>query len=153
MKKVSGAAIWIVISIVLIFASVAMVESGNKSQTISYSEFQQKWKADEIQSINGKEDGITIEGKTRDNKAFVTHAPENMLDSFMKENPKTDVKVTFEPPTNSGAWLQIIPSILLIVLFWHGHCFVKKKQPHIKTGETLCYSNNYLTKKPGLTRI
>lgn len=117
MKKVSGAAVWIVISIVLIFASVAMVESGNRSETVSYSSFQEKWKSDEVQSIIVKDDGMTIEGKTRDNKSFTTYAPVSVLDSFMKEQPKADVKVTFAPPSNSGAWLQIIPSILLIVLF------------------------------------
>ncbi|MGL5151990.1 MAG: ATP-dependent zinc metalloprotease FtsH [Clostridium sp.] len=117
MKKVSGAAVWIIISIVLIFASVAMVESGNRSETIPYSAFQEKWKSNEIQSISVQEDGMTIEGKTRDNKAFVTYSTEEMLTLLMKENPRSDVRIDFEAPSNSGAWLSILPTILLIVLF------------------------------------
>ena len=41
MKKYSSAAVWIVTIAVLIFAAFALWETGNKSETISYSSFQQ----------------------------------------------------------------------------------------------------------------
>lgn len=117
MKKYSSAAVWIVTLAVLIFASVALWETGNKSDTISYSSFQQKWNSNEITSIYVREDDMTIEGVMNNNQKFITYAPETMLTKLISENPKNNVKIEFEKPSNSGAWLSIIPTILMVVLF------------------------------------
>lgn len=117
MKKYSSAAVWIVTLAVLIFASVALWETGNKSDTISYSSFQQKWSSNEITSIYVREDDMTIEGVMNNNQKFITYAPEAMLTKLISENPKNNVKVEFEKPSNSGAWLSIIPTVLMVVLF------------------------------------
>jgi len=117
MKKYSSAAVWIVTLAVLIFASVALWETGNKSDTISYSSFQQKWSSNEITSIYVREDDMTIEGVMNNNQKFITYAPETMLTKLISENPKNNVKVEFEKPSNSGAWLSIIPTVLMVVLF------------------------------------
>ena len=115
MKKYSSAAVWIVTLAVLIFASVALWETGGKSDTISYSSFQQKWKSNEITSIYVRH--MTIEGVMNNNQKFTTYAPESMITSLVNENPKNDVKIEFEKPSNSGAWLSIIPTVLMVVLF------------------------------------
>ena len=60
MKKYSSAAVWIVTLAVLIFASVAMWETGNKADTISYSSFQQKWTSNEISKIYVHDDKMTM---------------------------------------------------------------------------------------------
>lgn len=117
MKKYSSAAVWIVTLAVLIFASVALWETGNKSDTISYSSFQQKWNSNEITSIYVREDDMTIEGVMNNNQKFITYAPETMLTKLISENPKNNVKIEFEKPSNSGAWLSIIPTVLMVVLF------------------------------------
>lgn len=117
MKKYSSAAVWIVTLAVLIFASVALWETGGKSDTISYSSFQQKWKSNEITSIYVRQDDMTIEGVMNNNQKFTTYAPESMITSLVNENPKNDVKIEFEKPSNSGAWLSIIPTVLMVVLF------------------------------------
>lgn len=117
MKKYSSAAVWIVTLAVLIFASVALWETGNKSDTISYSSFQQKWSSNEITSIYVREDDMTIEGVMNNNQKFITYAPEEILTKLIGENPKNNVKIEFEKPSNSGAWLSIIPTVLMVVLF------------------------------------
>ncbi len=117
MKKYSSAAVWIVTLAVLIFASVALWETGNKSDTISYSSFQQKWSSNEITSIYVREDDMTIEGVMNNNQKFITYAPEEILTKLISENPKNNVKIEFEKPSNSGAWLSIIPTVLMVVLF------------------------------------
>ena len=117
MKKYSSAAVWIVTLAVLIFASVALWETGGKSDTISYSSFQQKWKSNEITSIYVREDDMTIEGVMNNNQKFTTYAPESMITNLVSENPKNNVKIEFEKPSNSGAWLSIIPTVLMVVLF------------------------------------
>ncbi|WP_252232001.1 ATP-dependent zinc metalloprotease FtsH [Clostridium sp. ZBS15] len=118
MKKYSSAALWTVVSIMLILASVAMWETGKGSDSIIYSSFQQKWNQDQIESITIKQDKMTVEGKTKDEKSFVTVVPDDLITSLIKENPKSDVRISFEQPSNSGMWLTtLIPSVLLVVIF------------------------------------
>ncbi|MEG1004275.1 MAG: ATP-dependent zinc metalloprotease FtsH [Clostridium sp.] len=117
MKKYSSAAVWIVTIAVLIFAAFAMWETGNKSETISYSSFQQKWNANEVSSIYVHENDMTIDGVLTDGKKFVTIAPEEVISKMVTENPKSAVKVDFEKPSNSGAWISLIPTVLMVVLF------------------------------------
>ncbi|NFO04628.1 ATP-dependent zinc metalloprotease FtsH [Clostridium botulinum] len=118
MKKYSSAALWTVVSIMLILASVAMWETGKGSDSIIYSSFQQKWNQDQIESITIKQDKMTVEGKTKDDKSFVTVIPDDLITSLIKESPKSDVRISFEQPSNSGMWLTtLIPSVLLVVIF------------------------------------
>ncbi|MBW6411156.1 ATP-dependent zinc metalloprotease FtsH [Clostridium weizhouense] len=118
MKKYSSAALWTVISIMLFLASVAMWQTGKSSDNIPYSSFQQKWSENQIESIVVKEDKMTVEGKTRDNKSFVTYIPDEVITTLIKEEPKSDIRISFEQPSNSGMWLTtLIPSVLLVVVF------------------------------------
>lgn len=117
MKKYSSAAVWIVALAVLIFASVAMWETGNKADTISYSSFQQKWNSNQISKIYVREDKMTIEGVLNDNKKFITYAPNELVNKLITDAPKGDIKVEFEKPSNTSVWLSIIPTVLTIVLF------------------------------------
>ena len=73
MKKYSSAAVWIVCSVMLVLAAITMWQTGKSSSDIAYSTFIQKWNANEIESVVIKEDSMTIEGKTIDNKAFVCY--------------------------------------------------------------------------------
>ncbi|MGL5868244.1 ATP-dependent zinc metalloprotease FtsH [Clostridium chrysemydis] len=116
-KKHSSAAMYIVILVVIVFASVALWESGNKSETISYSSFQNKWNTDQITSIYVHEDSMTVDGVMKGDKKFTTIVPQTLLSDLMTKTPKEAVKVEFEPLSNSGAWLSLVPTILTVVLF------------------------------------
>lgn len=117
MKKYSSAAVWIVTITVLIFAAFALWETGNKSETISYSSFQQKWNANEVSSIYVHENDMTIDGVLTDGKKFTTIAPQEIISKLVTDNPKSTVKVDFEKPSNSGAWISLIPTVLTVILF------------------------------------
>lgn len=117
MKKYSSAAVWIVTIAVLIFAAFALWETGNKSETISYSSFQQKWNANEVSSIYVHENDMTIDGVLTDGKKFTTIAPQEIISKLVTNNPKSTVKVDFEKPSNSGAWISLIPTVLTVILF------------------------------------
>jgi cell division protease FtsH len=79
----------------------------------------QKWNASEIESIVVKEDSMTIEGKTTDNKAFITYAPSELLSSLIEKQPKSDVKVIFEKPSNNSTWIAtLLPFILMAVMIF-----------------------------------
>ena len=60
---------------------------------------------------------MQVQGKTRDNKIFTTNAPDEMINSLLKDSPRSDVKIEYEAPSNNVAWLSIIPVVLLVVLF------------------------------------
>ncbi|WP_436513322.1 ATP-dependent zinc metalloprotease FtsH [Clostridium thermobutyricum] len=117
MKKYSSAAVWAVLIIVIVTAAVLVWETGNKPQLVPYSQFQQMWNDNGIKSLYVHDDGMTIDGVQTDDKKFITYAPQEMLSNLMTKSQKSNVKVEFEPPSNTGAWLAIIPSIVMVVLF------------------------------------
>ncbi|MFU7516692.1 ATP-dependent zinc metalloprotease FtsH [Clostridium sp. HCS.1] len=116
MKKYSSATVWIFVILILFFSATFLWNSGKMADEISYSDFQQKWIGNEIESIVVQPDKMLISGKTRDNKQFNTYAPEEMVQMLMSENPKDDIKVDFKQPSNSSLWISIIPTIMILVL-------------------------------------
>ncbi|NLK94595.1 MAG: ATP-dependent metallopeptidase FtsH/Yme1/Tma family protein [Clostridiales bacterium] len=117
MKKNSSSAVYLIILVVLLFGGVTIYQSRGNSESVPYSQFQEKWKANEIQSIKINEDNLQIEGKTTDNKTFITYAPEEVVSALIKDNPRSNVRVEYAAPSNASAWLSIIPIVVLIVLF------------------------------------
>lgn len=117
MKKNSSSAIWIILMVVLVVAAATVWQQKGGPDNIPYSSFQQKWNANEIESISINKDKMLIQGKTRDSKVFITYSPSEMIVSLMAESPKNDVKIEFSAPSNSGAWLSIVPIVVLVVLF------------------------------------
>ena len=117
MKKYSSAVIWIVCSVILVLAAVTMWQTGNNSSDIAYSTFIQKWNANEIESIVIKEDSMTIEGKTTDNKSFITYAPGELISSVIEKQPKSDVQVVFQKPSNNSTWIvTLLPVIFMAAI-------------------------------------
>ncbi|MGL4848323.1 MAG: ATP-dependent zinc metalloprotease FtsH, partial [Clostridium sp.] len=116
MKKYSSAAVWGILIVVIVAAAVLVWETGNKPQLVPYSSFQQMWNGNNIKSLYVHDDGMTIDGVQNDEKKFITYAPQQMLSDLMVSSPKPNIKVEFEPPSNTGAWIAIIPSIVTVVL-------------------------------------
>lgn len=133
MKKYSSAAVWAVLIIVIVAAAVLVWETGNKPQLVPYSQFQQMWNDNGIKSLYVHDDGMTIDSVQTDDKKFITYAPQEMLSNLMTKSQKPNVKVEFEPPSNTGAWLAIIPSIVMVVLFLIV-LFVLTQQSHGNNG-------------------
>ncbi|CUU45200.1 ATP-dependent zinc metalloprotease FtsH [Clostridium beijerinckii] len=134
MKKYSSAAVWIVCSVMLILAAVTMWQTGKGSNEITYSAFIQKWNANEIESILVKEDSMTIEGKTTDNKSFVTIAPGELVSSLIVNQPKLDVKVVFEKPSNNATWIATLLPFILMAVFIFIFLFIFTQQSQSGSG-------------------
>mgnify|MGYP004531847311 FL=1 len=115
MRKNSSSAIWIILLVVMVVAAATVWQSKGGPENIPYSSFQQKWKSGDIQSITVKEDKMLIQGKTSDNKVFITYAPSDVMVSLMTEYPNDNTRIEFESPSNSGAWLNIIPTVILVI--------------------------------------
>lgn len=118
MKKYSSATVWIFVILILFLSATFLWNSGKMADEISYSDFQQKWVNDEIESIMVHPDKMLISGKTRDNKQFNTYAPSEMVQMLMAQTPKDDIRVDFKQPSNSSVWISIIPTIMIMVLFF-----------------------------------
>ena len=130
MKRYSSAAVWIVCSVMLVLAALTLWQAGKTSNDMSYNEFVQKWDANEIQSVNVKEDKMSIEGRTTEGKVFSSCVPGELVNSLIEKDPKTDVKVTFEPPSNNATWVAtLLPCILMaVVIFTFFFIFSQQSQ-------------------------
>ncbi len=118
MKKYSSATVWIFVILILFLSATFLWNSGKMADEISYSDFQQKWVNDEIESIMVHPDKMLISGKTRDSKQFNTYAPSEMVQMLMNQAPKDDIRVDFKQPSNSSIWISIIPTLMILVLFF-----------------------------------
>lgn len=117
MKKGSSSAIWITLLVVSILGFIAIYSSSNSSDVIPYSSFEQKWKSNDIDSIIIKEEKMQVDGKTTENKPFTTYVTGDVIESLIEQSPKSDVRIEYIAPSNTSAWLSIIPVVVLIVLF------------------------------------
>jgi len=105
----------------VVLAAFVLVEGGKGSNTIPFNEFQQKWQNNEIKSIQVKEDKMMVEGTLVNGNSFSTNVIPERFIQFIGQNPKTEVKEVYVPPTSVPAWVQLIPTVLLIVMllaFW-----------------------------------
>ncbi|GAA0085978.1 ATP-dependent zinc metalloprotease FtsH [Clostridium sp. MB05] len=116
MKKYSSATVWIFVILILFLSATFLWNSGKMADEISYSDFQQKWVNDEIESVMVHPDKMIISGKTTSNKQFTTYAPSEMVQMLMTQNPKDNIKIEFKQPSNSSIWISIIPTLMLMVL-------------------------------------
>ena len=117
MKKYSSATMWIIAIILMFITAIFLFDSGSGSSKLKYSDFQQKWINGQIDSIVVDNDGLTIQGITRDKKVFTTYAPTEALQSLMEKYPKDDISVEYEKPSNNGLLVSLLPTIMIMVLF------------------------------------
>ena len=117
MKKYSSATVWIIAIILLFFAASFLLKGESSSDRIVFSDFQQKWINNEIESIRVDPDKMIVTGQTRDDKNFTVYAPDSMVEMLNSQYAKNDVKIEYVAPSNNSVWLSIIPSVLIIILF------------------------------------
>lgn len=115
MKKVSGTGIWVLLMIVVIALSLGLWESGKTRDTISYTEFTQKYKSDEVKSIRVRQDNVTIEGTLNDGKLFNAYVPLTTLNNLITESPKNSVNIAFDAPNSTKEWMQLVPTVVLLI--------------------------------------
>ena len=120
MKKISSASIWLVVFVLVIFASLALLETNKNVSTISVDKFQEYWTKKEIKSVQVREDK-TVVGELSDGTQYETIVPLQRLLQVMDKYPNTSVKETYIKPASMPMWLQIVPTLLIILMlvaFW-----------------------------------
>ena len=117
MKKYSSATIWI-IGLLLFFAvATFMLDGSSVSNRMVYSDFQQKWINNQVESINVNADKMTIEVTTQDENKYTVYAPSSMIEFLNEQYPKDDIKIEYVAPSNSSIWVSLLPTIMIIILF------------------------------------
>ena len=117
MKKYSSATIWI-IGLLLFFAvATFMLDGSSVSNRMVYSDFQQKWINNQVESINVNADKMTIEVTTQDEKKYTVYAPSSMIEFLNEQYPKDDIKIEYVAPSNSSILVSLLPTIMIIILF------------------------------------
>jgi cell division protease FtsH len=120
MKKISSASIWLVVFVLVIFASLALFETNKDVSTIRVDKFQEYWVNKQIKSVQVREDK-TVVGELKDGTKYETIVPLQRLLQVMDQNPNKDVQETYIKPATMPMWLQIVPTLLIILMlvaFW-----------------------------------
>jgi cell division protease FtsH len=118
MKKFSSITAWIVVLIIVIFAALALVETGKNATTINFDQFQKQWINKNISSFKVGEDRLTVTGQLKDGTSYQTTVMPERLFQFIEQNPSNgDVKEEYAKLATIPLWIQYLPTILLILLF------------------------------------
>ena len=116
-KSFSNITAWIVIVVMVFIVGLFYFESIKTERTIPYSKFEQYWINDEVQSIKISEGSLAIEGTLKNREQFVTIVPQNRLNLLFDKYPKNgEVIELYEEQSNVFAWLQFVPSLIIIVM-------------------------------------
>lgn len=116
-KSFSNITTWIVIVVMVFIVGLFYFESTRTDKTIPYSKFEQYWINDEVQSIKIREGSLAIEGSLKNREQFVTVVPQNRLNILFDKYPKNgDVVEQYEEQSNVFAWLQFVPSLIIIIM-------------------------------------
>lgn len=118
MKKYSGITAWIIILIVIIFASTFLTQTGKNVKNIHFDEFQKQWINNNIQSFKVNSEERTVTGTYKDGTAYETTVMPERLFQFIEQYPKNgEVKEDYSKPVTIPFWVQYIPTIFLILIF------------------------------------
>ncbi|WP_298842383.1 ATP-dependent zinc metalloprotease FtsH [Clostridium sp.] len=120
MRKISSASIWLVVFVLVIFASLALLNTDKKVDTLSVNQFQDYWVKKQVKSVQVREDK-TVEGQLNNGTNYETTVPLERLMQVMDEHPNNKVTETYVKPASMPMWLQIIPTLLIILMlvgFW-----------------------------------
>ena len=115
-NKYQGTTVWIVLTIMLVLSAVFLWDTGKTSSIVPFNEFKQKWKDDNVKSVTIKNDKMLVEGVFSDGKEFITYAPEEVINSLIKDY-ENGAEIQFIQPSNGGMWLTLLPMVLLAVVF------------------------------------
>ena len=134
-KSFSNITTWIVIVVMIFIVGLFYFESTRTDKTIPYSKFEQYWINDEVQSIKIREGSLAIEGSLKNREQFVTVVPQNRLNLLFDKYPKNgEVVELYEEQSNVFAWLQFVPSLIIIVMSL-GLCFYLCNNPKVEEAD------------------
>jgi len=126
MKKRSGIAVWILA--IVIIAVFMLAKTDQTSTIINFNQFQNYWTNNTIKNFVVQEDLMTVSGTLKNGTTYKTIVPSARLFQFMKDHPKSpNVQETYLKPATVPMWLQVLPNLLLVLMFV-GYGYILMKQ-------------------------
>ncbi|MEO0420979.1 MAG: ATP-dependent zinc metalloprotease FtsH [Pseudomonadota bacterium] len=113
--------LWIVIAVVLFSVFTSFGSASRASQEISYSEFVRRVESGDVQEVEFQSDGVTIQGRMRGSRQFVTFSPETNNEALIGELLENDVAISHAEPQRTNVLQQLFISsfpILLLIAVW-----------------------------------
>lgn len=128
MKKFSGAAVWIVMLVLILVAGFLFTGQGSTSKSLSSNMFVENWREGHIteMSVNRNETVNVVKGtlekdgqKVSFNTIIDAHLFSLLMDEYYKDsdNQNSEIKIVYEEPPKYSVFFSIVPYIILIVLF------------------------------------
>lgn len=123
MKKISSATAWVTVFILVILAALLLLRTNENTTTINFNDFQKAWIEKKVESINVKQDRMTVTGKMKGGSNFETIVPSDRLFQFISEHPNDGgvIGEVYDRPASVPGWVNYLPTILLmfmIIAFW-----------------------------------
>ena len=129
-----GLLIGIIVVVGLFAVLIQLKDVAKDIGTISYKEFLDKVRLDQIKKIH--KSGQFLSGLTKDNKRFETVVAERPADFDLMEQHNVDFSVS-TPPMSSGAWhLMMIIGILMVLAILSGLYFMRQMKNGGKGGSS-----------------
>lgn len=120
MKKLQSMITYIAIFAVVLLFAFAFYRNGTQGKVISYSEFQQAYVGNQIETMTIKEDKMSVDGVLKDGKRFTAYVSDEMLDHLLQNTQGIETAIKYNPPNNMGIWISFLPTLLIIGLLFFG---------------------------------
>jgi cell division protease FtsH len=122
MKKISSATAWVIVFIFVLFAALMLARTNTTSTAINFSDFQQDWINNKIQSFQVSQDNMTVTGTLKNGTQYDTVVPSERLFQFIGMHPSNGtITEIYEKPASVPMWVQYLPTVLLVLMlvgFW-----------------------------------
>ncbi|MDZ4994649.1 ATP-dependent zinc metalloprotease FtsH [Clostridium perfringens] len=129
MKKIQSTITYIAIFAIVIMFAFAFYRSGSQGKVMSYTDFQQAYVGNQIETMTIREDKMSVEGVLKDGKRFTTYVSDEMLDHLLQNTQGIQTTIKYNPPNNMNIWISVIPTLLIIgVLFFVFFMFTQQAQ-------------------------
>ena len=129
MKKIPNLVTYVAVFALVLMLAFTFYKSGTQGKVISYSDFQEKFVSNQIETMTIKEDKMSVEGVLKDGKRFVTYASDKMVDHMLQSTEGVNTVIKYAPPSNMGVWVSILPTILIMgMMFFAFFIFSQQAQ-------------------------
>lgn len=116
MKKISSTTVWITVLIVLIITAITILGTNKTVTSVPFSKFKSEWLSNDIKSFQVKDDNMTVYATLNNDTEVQTIVPLARLLQFVGQNEKANVAEEYVTPGKATAWLNIIPTVIMIVM-------------------------------------
>lgn len=116
MKKNSTLLSWAIVLIIIISSSSFMLRNYEKTELISYTEFENKWIGNEIKEVEVNPLRMEVTGISADDTKFKLYVTDEVFNGLIHDDPREDIKISYLPVPYNNIWSTIIPIGCFVVV-------------------------------------